>query len=290
MRLILVHGRSQQGKDPAELKKEWVSALREGLQKQGLVLPANLEVELPFYGDKLDDFVSQFDIPLSEDITTRGGDVDADYLDFRADMLQEFQRRAGLSDIEVDAEYGDNPKPKGPQNWEWVHAGLRALDKHVPGMTDRTLELFMRDVFLYIRRAGVRDEIDEIVARALSPESSIVIGHSLGSVVSYSVLRRDPRALKIRLYVTLGSPLAVRSIRNEFRPLRFPKVVSAWYNAYDERDVVALYPLDGSNFPVKPPVENNGSILNDTNNRHGITGYLKNPTVAKRIHATLVSG
>lgn len=288
MRLVLVHGRSQQGKDPVQLKEQWVSALREGLQKQGLDLPAAVEVILPFYGDRLDEFAKQFDIPLSEDITTRGGDVAPEYLEFRADMLEAFRQRAGITDEQVDAEYGNNPKPKGPQNWEWVQAILRALDKHVPGMSDGTLELFTRDVFLYIKRVGVHTEIDRIVTAALSTEPTVVISHSLGTVVSYSVLRSDPRALKVPLYVTLGSPLGVRSIRNELRPLKFPAPASAWYNAFDERDVVALYPLNAKNFPVQPPIENNNAVRNDTENRHGISGYLKDPAVAKHIHNALV--
>jgi hypothetical protein len=288
MRLVLVHGRSQQGKDPVQLKEQWVAALRGGLQKQGLDLPATAEVVLPFYGDRLDEFAKQFDVPLSEDITTRGGDVAAEYLEFRADMLEAFRQRAGITDDQVDTEYGDNPKPRGPQNWEWVQAILRALDKYIPGMSDGTLDLFTRDVFLYIKRTGVRTEIDRIVASALSTEPVVVVSHSLGTVVSYNVLRSDPRTLKVPLYVTLGSPLGIRSIRNELRPLKFPGPASAWYNAFDERDVVALYPLDAKNFPVRPSIENNNTVLNDTENRHGISGYLKDPAVAKRIHDALV--
>lgn len=290
MRLILVHGRSQQGKDPVQLKEQWIASLREGLQKQGLDLPATVEVVLPFYGDRLDEFARQFDIPLSEDITTRGGEVAQEYLEFRADMLEAFRQRAGITDDQVNTEYGNNPKPKGPQNWEWVQAILRALDKYVPGVSGGTVDLFTRDVFLYIKRAGVRAEIDRIVAGAFSTEPAIVISHSLGTVVSYHVLRSDPRALKVPLYVTLGSPLGVRAIRNELKPLKFPEPASAWHNAFDERDVVALYPLDANNFPVRPPIENNDTVKNDTPNRHGITGYLKDTTIAKRIHDTLGSG
>ena len=48
-------------------------------------------------------------------------------------------------------------------------------------------------------------------------------------------------------------------------------------------DVVALYPLDADNFPVRPAIENNPTVKNHTDNRHGIVGYLDNPDVAKRI-------
>jgi hypothetical protein len=66
--------------------------------------------------------------------------------------------------------------------------------------------------------------------------------------------------------------------------VRFPApAVTAWYNAYDPKDVVALCPLDAANFPVNPPVENYGRVLNGTDNRHGIIGYLDDADVAKQI-------
>jgi hypothetical protein len=52
--LVLVHGRSQQHKDPVNLKKAWLDALAEGLAKIGLTLPvAEESVRFPYYGDTL---------------------------------------------------------------------------------------------------------------------------------------------------------------------------------------------------------------------------------------------
>ena len=109
------------------------------------------------------------------------------------------------------------------------------------------------------------------------------MGHSLGSVVAYDVLRIDPRSLQVPLYVTVGSPLGVRAIRDQFKPLRSPSAVQAWYNAFDERDVVALYALDATNFPVLPAIVNYGWVVNSTSNRHGVSGYLDDANVAGRI-------
>jgi hypothetical protein len=55
--------------------------------------------------------------------------------------------------------------------------------------------------------------------------------------------------------------------------------------------VVALYPLDPKNFPIDPAVpaiENKRDVDNDTDNRHGISGYLGDPVVARRIHDALI--
>jgi hypothetical protein len=82
--------------------------------------------------------------------------------------------------------------------------------------------------------------------------------------------------------LTVGCPLGVRPIRNQFAPLRFPLPVKQWLNAFDTRDVVSLYPLDKTNFPVTPEIENYPKINNSTDNRHGIAGYLDD-SVAERI-------
>lgn len=288
MRLVFVHGRSQQGKDPVALKREWLGALEKGLQKNGLSLPADVEVLLPFYGDRLDAFATESEVPLTDDLRTKGGEADADFLAFEAAMAEAMRQRAGITDQQVNDAYGANPKPKGPQNWEWVQAIFRALDKHVPGMSDKVLETFTRDVYLYSTRSAVKTEINGIVAAALSDGApTVVVGHSLGSVVAYSVLREDPRALQVPLYLTVGCPLGVRPIRDQLKPLKFPKPAKAWYNAYDDRDVVALYPLDQANFPVTPAVTNYAKVKNHTDNRHGIVGYLDDPTVAQAIHKAL---
>jgi len=288
MRLVFIHGRSQQGKDPVVLKRQWLDALETGLQKSGLTLPTDVEVLLPFYGNRLDEFTKASEVPLTEDLRTKGGEADADFLAFEAAMAEALRQRAGITDQQIDAQYGDNAKPKGPQNWEWVQAILRALDKHVPGMSDKVLEAFIRDVYLYSTRSGVKTEINGIVAAALTDaEPVVVVGHSLGSVVGYSVLREDPRALQVPLYITVGCPLGVRPIRDQLRPLKFPKSAKAWYNAYDDRDVVALYPLDRDNFPVAPAVTNYAKVKNHTDNRHGIVGYLDDPTVARTIYDAL---
>jgi len=76
--------------------------------------------------------------------------------------------------------------------------------------------------------------------------------------------------------------LAIRAVRDRFRPIGFPTLAKTWYNAFDPRDVVSLYPLDATNFPVTPSIENFGGVNNATDNRHGIVGYLDDADVARQ--------
>jgi hypothetical protein len=110
--------------------------------------------------------------------------------------------------------------------------------------------------------------------------------------VTYNLLRREGSAASNRwtipLFVTLGSPLAVRRIRRALAPNEHPSCVTKWFNALDPRDTVALYPLSHQWFAIDPEVENKIDVRNETPNCHGITGYLSDPEVARRINDALV--
>jgi hypothetical protein len=280
-RIMFVHGRGQEGQDPKKLQEAWMEALTRGAAKQGRRVPT-VGVALPFYGDQLGAFAKASEIPLTSEAHARG-EVNDPFLQFQAEFAEAIRQKAGVTDAQVDAEYGNNPEERGPLNWKWVQAILRALDKHGGGMNQQALELFTRDVYLYCTLPGVRDAINRTVASSLTEEPTLVVAHSLGTVVAYSVLGTDSRKLNVPLLITLGCPLGVRAVRDKFRPLSSPEPVDKWYNAYDPRDVVALYPLDSNNFPVDPAIENYGGVKNHTDNRHGIDGYLDDKSVAEHI-------
>jgi len=287
-RIVFVHGIAQQNLDPIALKTTWIAALRRGSTALGRQLPDNLDIQLPYYGNVLDKFTRG--IPTTVEVQARGDDqADLDFLAFEAAAAEQIRARAGISDQAVDELYGSNPQPRGPENWRWVQAIVRSIDKFGFGISGGTIEAFLRDVYLYTNRAGVRDQIDAIVKAAITEEPTIVVAHSLGSVVAYNVLRTDSRKLQVPLFVTVGCPLSIRAIRDQLVPLSFPKPpVSVWNNAYDPRDIVALNPLDAANFPVVPAVTNFNQVKNHTDNRHGIDGYLDDTTVARWILDALV--
>jgi hypothetical protein len=280
-RLLFVHGRAQGGFNPVDLKATWMATLQRGAQKLGRTVP-DVDVAFPFYGKVLDDYANAAEIPLTVE-GARGGTSDEQLQEIQREFAEGAQAKGLVTTEQIDSEFTGQTGDRGPLNWAWVQATLRAVDKYGGNTGNKTLETFTRDVYLYTTRAGVRDDIDRIVSSMLTEEPTLVVGHSLGSVVAYSVLRRDTRNLKVPLYVTVGCPLAVRSIRKQFSPLRYPSPLSGWYNAFDPRDTVALYPLDRDNFPVSPSIDNYSQVNNPTDNRHGIIGYLDDPDVARHI-------
>lgn len=287
MKLVFIHGRAQAGKDPIMLRTQWEDALKQGLQAAQLAWPQGLTIEFPFYGDALDGLIKNLNTPLMTEVMTRGAPIDSGELAFRGELLYEMATQSGISDAEIQAYYAGEPKERGPLNWEWVQSILKALDKTPLG--EPAIDIFTRDVYVYLTYRVVRKAIDEIVAEQLKTGPCIVVGHSLGSVVGYNVLSKLPATMDVRLYVTLGSPLGIEVIKRRLdKPLAMPSCVKQWYNAMDERDVVALYPLTAEHFSIEPRIENKINVDNFTDNRHGIAGYLSDPDVARKIHEALI--
>src|SRR2546426_8943179 len=94
-KLLLVHGRSQQGLNPEALKTEWMATLARGATALGLTIPSAIEVAFPYYGDTLDRFTRQFGIPLTSDMQARGTPQDDEFLVFQAEFAEAVRQRAG---------------------------------------------------------------------------------------------------------------------------------------------------------------------------------------------------
>jgi hypothetical protein len=132
-----------------------------------------------------------------------------------------------------------------------VSAVQRALDalshgRFFAGVSDSLLVFSLKQVRRYFDDDGLRAKITNRVAQAIGPDTKVVIGHSLGSVVAYEVLCAHPE-WEINAFITLGSPLGLRNVVfDKLRPVPengqgvWPSCVSTWTNLADGGDVVAL--------------------------------------------------
>lgn len=296
--LVMVHGRAQEKKDSIALKAEWLEALDEGLRKSGLTLPiAESDVKFPYYGDTLYQLAEGKPADQAAEIVVRGTENDRAAQDFMRAVLKEVREKADITDAQLAEGVPASVIERGIMNWEWMQGILRAIDRHVPFGSGSSIALATYDVYVYLTNAAIRTKIDTGVRKAVTPGvDTVMVAHSLGTVVSYNLLRMQGTQLgwTIGSYITVGSPLGVTKIRESmksFAPLRCPECVGSWFNAMDERDVVALYPLEPRHFPINPPtpaITNKRDVKNRTRNRHGIAGYLDDTEVARRIHDALV--
>ncbi|MCR9272538.1 MULTISPECIES: hypothetical protein [Mameliella] len=287
-RLVLIHGRAQEGKSEAALIEEWMTPLRRALGDKASCLD-KVEVRAPFYGDRLVEFLSSLGEPTPGDILVRGSNIyedDEKYRAFLGEHFEALRQRKGIEDAALLEEANIDLIERGPQNWLWVLAVIRFLNK-IPGIDAEVIESLLRDVWIYFQRQTVRKEIDKIVASAFKTELPVVcIAHSLGTIVGYNILKNFTKG-SVPQFMTLGSPLGLDISRRALSPLVHPPTVGRWFNARDRRDVVALYPLSGDRFPVVPVISNYDDVENQTSNSHGISGYIGSPVVAKELYSTL---
>ena len=287
-RLVLVHGRAQQGKSEASLIEEWVAPLRDTLGPGATCLD-DVEIRAPFYGDRLIELLASLAEPVAGDIIVRGPQLyeeEGDYRAYLGDYLDTVREQEGVGVEQVAAAAGIAVAERGPQNWPWVLAIIRALDR-IPGLDGDMIERVLRDVWIYLERRTVRKAIDAIVAPAFDTDLPVLcVAHSLGTVIAYNILASRTHGIVSQL-ITVGSPLGLRICREALAPIHQPQVVGRWFNARDRRDVVALYSLDADHFGITPPIVNNEDVRNRTQNAHGISGYMRNGAVADELHRAL---
>jgi hypothetical protein len=190
--LVFVHGRAQQHKDASALKAEWLDALHDGLAKNGLRLPiAESDIRFPYYGDTLYDLVDGKSADDAAAVIVRGEAGDAEEEEFTRAVMREIQARSGIDDAQLAAIAGQDVVEKGPLNWDWFQAFLGAVDRYVPYGSGSSIALFTHDVYQYLKNSNIRDTIDTGVSAAMTRDvATVVVAHSLGTVVAYNLLRQ----------------------------------------------------------------------------------------------------
>lgn len=306
MRIVLIHGRSQEDRSADELKDEWLDALNKGLARLGQSKVNEEDVDVPYYGNLLRDLTA-YQLPDADEmVRSQGVWADADFARFMAEAAAEISlsaenvlgtppdpdtivrtpanNHAAYASLDND----DDLAERGPQNWPWVVAVVRHIDRSLPGLSTWSIGRLLRDVYVYITDKTIQQKIDGVVEAALGPGPTLVVSHSLGTVVAYNVLRK--KQWNVSGLITLGSPLGIRAIRQRLEP---PSVirpaVGPWTNLYDEQDIVALNPLNTAHFAIFDPSIMDVQVDNGSENHHNITPYLSHLSTAKHIQAILAN-
>ncbi|WP_315709875.1 alpha/beta fold hydrolase [Brenneria uluponensis] len=298
MKIVFIHGRSQDQsqhhKDPDKLKKDWTKAMLTGLKKIGPKSPQSSDILFPYYGEQLFKDTEGITQKRFHELLDKGDNAPlpgSEEEQFIRELVFEIAARQGISHQQIAEETTGELVDKGIQNWRSVLAALRLLD-HVPSIASASIELITRDVWCYLTNVGARRTVNSIVDDAIpKTEPCIIVAHSLGTIVAYNVLMDRHDRSNIRKLITVGSPLGIEAVLqrlpSDSPPRKAPAGVPYWFNARDERDVVALYEIPAARYHGSPIVTNYNGVRNTSNNRHGIREYLMDPVVAKAIYDEL---
>jgi pimeloyl-ACP methyl ester carboxylesterase len=152
---------------------------------------------------------------------------------------------------------------------------------------------FFREVHTYFtepeRHAGA---IEDVAAAIRRVEPSVLIAHSLGSVVAYETLWTAPNLPPIDRFLTIGSPLAMPDIvydrlHTRDGPHARPPGIQEWINLADRGDFIAIPPggisekFDGVSADLTDMI---GCFA-----FHRVTRYLASPPVTQIIKSLLTT-
>jgi hypothetical protein len=287
-RILGIHGIAQQYVSGPELTRTWCDALRGGLELSGNRTQADAlaetDVRVAFFGDL-------FRPPGAK----AGGQPPYTPADLAPGLERELLERWYAAAVERDPSLGPSQGSKGPGRVAAQTMLERLLrSRSLSGVAQRAFIGNLKQVTAFLLSPTTREQVLARVAGEIRPETRVVIGHSLGSVVAYEYLAQVSLP-QVELLVTLGSPLGIPNLvfeRLTPAPSRgmgaWPGSVPRWVNVADANDVVALrkqlaplFPARDGNVPLLDRVVDNGD------EPHAITRYLNARPTGEALGAVL---
>jgi hypothetical protein len=266
--VVGVHGIGQQRSNSRRQLGSWSDGLRLGMAAAGLSGQPLPPMAVAFYGYLFvrgSQFLGVADEPLAEDETA--------FVAAALDELLAGDAEEEFPAIEAQGRVLGPPALVPPPL-------LRALGRvdHCWGQrAGQSVVRVLRQVYAYLYRPTVGEEIRRIVAERVGADTRVLIGHSLGSVVVYDLLRRG--VVEVDTVVTLGSPLA--TVRRALHGGGSDLVVAdgvRWWNVFDSWDVVTGGRGLGP-FAIDEPVDNG------RRDPHALVAYLRQPRTAQLVIA-----
>lgn len=293
--IIGIHGL---GNKPSEdlLNKWWLASIREGLNKIG---QADLDIpfKLVYWADVLNPE------PENPNIT------DEDNPLF---MEEPYKPSAGNKKSEENT--------VRPRILKYIEEQLdniflkEDMTINFSGVSERIIHTYFSDLEAYysgkhILKDDLKRTAREIICSRLKQvleeheqDEILLIGHSMGTIISYDVLTDEPQNISVNTFFTIGSPLGLPVIvsriyseqkkkDSSLKVLSTPdSIQNAWYNISDPEDMIALdHTLADDYLPNKFGVlakdmnVYNDYEINNERNPHKIYGYLRTVEAAKII-------
>ncbi|BAM92700.1 hypothetical protein S58_67330 [Bradyrhizobium oligotrophicum S58] len=280
MRLVLVHGINQEGKSEQIIKEEWLGALEQALGRPGRFDRAS--VRAPFYGD---DLARLTDGGTLGQAIAQGVAEDDEERAFITAGLQQMALDAGLTDDQISTQ--QTVEQGFPHDRRFI-AIVRLLEGLSPFHGEIALRV-LKQAYTYLKQPHATAAVDAIVEPVLREGPCVVVAHSLGTVVTFKLLRKlaaETSPVHVPLFLTIGSPLAIVAVQTALKkPRAVPGGVARWFNGLDPNDFVTLgRALTAETFAAG--IDNRTDIDNG-DDPHASQRYLKDSAVSAAVDAAV---
>jgi pimeloyl-ACP methyl ester carboxylesterase len=278
--IVGIHGINN--KPPAHVLSDWwENSLREGLARNQSIRRARLNFRLTYWADLLHETPMQPEDDPAPYVRESGDGV-------LPAARNGFRRRMAALGLEAVGKLAE------------VVARAPVLENLVEELVHERAG----DLYRYHMDAGLRADVRQHLAVQLQAAQAtrrpvVLIAHSMGSIIAYDVLRREPDAA-IAHFITIGSPLGLAEVKGhaarEFGSPAVPAGVARWTNFADPRDPVAAldvrlrsdYHANARGVRIDDAgVRNTYVSLEGKANPHKVYGYLRTPEMSALIASML---
>ncbi len=278
--VVGVHGIGQKAAGEKELYRQWLPALNHGLRRSGAPALKSSDFACAYYVDLLRRNFGRAAGAVPGVDPEQIDEADSEILEVWSQEAAhlEIPMAAHKRRIRVGTPYG-------------VQRCLKMLSrsKLFVGMAERALIASLKEVTAYFKDDEFRRQLRARVEAVVTPDTRVIVAHSLGSVVAYECLCAHPE-WSVHTFITLGSPLGIRNLvfdRLRPAPIRgvgvWPGSITHWVNIADRGDVIALVKNLRSRFGanVEDRIVNNGATV------HAVTAYLAATEAGRAVSAAL---
>ncbi|MDX3128596.1 serine protease [Streptomyces europaeiscabiei] len=286
--LVFLHGRSQEGLVPENLRRDWTAGLNQGLVRAGLPPVDPADVWFPYYGDRLVQALTAHEaVPhLVEAPTARAAEAVAPTAPTARAVYEEIIGEAATKwDMPHESRLATERIGMGDV--------VGALQKRLSWLAARSdldawaIALVFRDVAAYLDDQRIREEVLGCVLETMPDAGEVVlVSHSLGTVVGLDLATRLSPGVDLVHLTTAGSPLGLDSVYSRLLvggPKR-PDVVADWLNVWCPTDAVAIGCPLGDDWADGL---SDLAVVNARDRAHSIVEYLAHPDVARSIGSHL---
>ncbi|MGA5605120.1 endopeptidase [Streptomyces griseoincarnatus] len=167
-----------------------------------------------------------------------------------------------------------------------------AYDRSHPDGRVNALIHRLREVHVYLTEPELASQIRKHVLQGAEARTTVLIGHSLGSVIAYDLLRYEEIAAPgtagpaVHTFVTCGSPLAIPTIQRGMglSDGQLAPIAShiRWVNVFDPDDAVT----GGAGLTGAADQVTDIEVDNGIRDPHAAPKYLRTDAVARAVTAT----